>query len=61
MSAECRTMSDEPNMKERELRHRTKAFALRVIQLCSSLPQTNEARVLGRQLLRSGTSVGALP
>ncbi|HKO57993.1 MAG TPA: four helix bundle protein [Thermoanaerobaculia bacterium] len=38
---------------------RTKAFALRVIHLCSALPRTNVAGVMGRQLLRSGTSVGA--
>ena len=49
-------------MKEfdaRDLRARTKAFALRIIRLYSSLPKTTEAQVLGRQLLRSGTSVGA--
>jgi four helix bundle protein len=38
---------------------RTKAFALRIIGLYSALPKTTEAQVLGRQLLRSGTSVGA--
>ena len=43
----------------RDLRVRTKEFALRIIRLSSSLPKTNEARVLGGQLLRSGTSVGA--
>ena len=42
-----------------DLRVRTKEFALRVIRLSSALPKTNEAQVLGRQLLRSGTSVGA--
>ena len=42
-----------------DLRDRTKAFALRIITLFSSLPKTEEARVLGKQLLRSGTSVGA--
>jgi len=49
-------------MKEldaRDLRARTKAFALRIIRLYSSLPKTTEAQVLGKQLLRSGTSVGA--
>ena len=42
-----------------DLRARTKAFALRIIRLYSSLPKTTEAQVLGKQLLRSGTSVGA--
>jgi len=42
-----------------DLRERTKLFALRVIRLCRSLPATDEARTLGKQLLRSGTSVGA--
>ena len=42
-----------------DLRERTKAFALRVIKMFSALPKTEEARVLGRQVLRSGTSVGA--
>ena len=43
----------------RDLRERTKAFALRVIRLYSSLPKTTEAQVIGKQVLRSGTSVGA--
>jgi four helix bundle protein len=42
-----------------DLRVRTKQFALRVIRLFSALPRTAEAHVIGRQLLRSGTSVGA--
>ena len=42
-----------------DLRERTKKFALRIIRLFSSLPKSEEARILGRQLLRSGTSVGA--
>lgn len=43
----------------RDLAERTKAFALRVIRLYSALPRTTEAQVLGKQVLRSGTSVGA--
>jgi four helix bundle protein len=43
----------------RDLRERTKQFALRIIRLCSSLPTTAPAQVIGRQVLRSGTSVGA--
>jgi len=42
-----------------ELRARTKTFALRIIRLYVSLPKTTEAQVLGKQVLRSGTSVGA--
>jgi four helix bundle protein len=38
---------------------RTKQFALCVIRLFSALPTRAEANVIGRQLLRSGTSVGA--
>lgn len=42
-----------------DLRKRTKRFALRIIRLYSSLPQAGAAQVLGRQVLRSGTSPGA--
>ena len=42
-----------------DLRLRTKQFALRIIQLCRSLPACDEVRILGKQLLRAGTSVGA--
>jgi four helix bundle protein len=38
---------------------RTKAFALRVIRLYSALPKTTLGQVIGKQMLRSGTSVGA--
>jgi four helix bundle protein len=41
------------------LRQRTKAYALRIIKVYRSLPRTTDAQVLGKQLLRSGTSVGA--
>jgi four helix bundle protein len=40
-------------------RQRTKAFALRIIKLYVALPKSAEAQVLGKQVLRSGTSVGA--
>lgn len=46
-------------MNSDELKKRTKTFALRVIRLVESLPRGRTAEVLGRQLLRSGTSVGA--
>lgn len=45
--------------EEADLRERTKIFALRIVRLFSSLPKTTVAQVLGKQVLRSGTSVGA--
>jgi four helix bundle protein len=42
-----------------ELKHRTKAFAIRIVKLFQSLPKTEEARIIGRQVMRSGTSVAA--
>ena len=44
---------------KRDLQERTKQFALSVIRTFSIIPKTTEAQVLGKQLLRSGTSVGA--
>ncbi len=46
-------------MNEDTMKARTKAFALRVIKLTESLPATRAADVIGKQLLRSATSVGA--
>jgi len=46
-------------MNETELKTRTKVFALRVLKLIDSLPDTRSGRVLAGQLGRSGTSVGA--
>src|SRR5260370_22825421 len=45
--------------RQEELRCRTKRFALRIIRLFQHLPRSTEAQILGKQLLRSGTSVGA--
>lgn len=42
-----------------EMKNRTKQFALRVINLYRYLPKTTEAQILGKQLLRSVTSVAA--
>lgn len=42
-----------------ELKKRTKQFALRVVRMFRALPKTEEARVLGKQVLRSATSVAA--
>ncbi len=50
-------MSDEKTRQD--LRLRTKQFALRVIKLCGALPTTRPGRILGDQVLRSGTSVAA--
>lgn len=48
-------MSDEKTC----ILQRTKLFALRIIRLYGALPRTTEGQVIGKQLLRSGTSVGA--
>jgi len=45
--------------KPEDLKPRTKRYALRIIKLFCTLPKSDLARVLGRQVLRSGTSVGA--
>lgn len=42
-----------------DLKNRTRQFALRVIKLFSSLPNSIESQIIGKQLVRSGTSVGA--
>jgi len=44
---------------ERDLKTRTKGLALRIIKMYSRLPKKTVAQVLGKQVLRSGTSVGA--
>ena len=46
-------------MNKEDLKSRTKQFALRVVRLVEALPRGRTADVLGLQLLRSGTSVGA--
>src|SRR5208282_4038959 len=50
---------DDFRSQQEQLRDRTKQFALRIIRLVRNLPKSTEAQVLGKQLLRSGTSVGA--
>ena len=52
-------MAGRKRTERAELTKRTKAYALRIIRLYGALPKSQEAQVLGRQLLRSGTSVGA--
>jgi four helix bundle protein len=45
--------------KRQDLKVRTREFALQIVGLYTALPKTTEAQVLGKQVLRSGTSVGA--
>jgi four helix bundle protein len=52
-------MNREEGKKPEDLKTRTKTFALRVVRLYVALPKSAEAQVLGRQVLKSGTSVGA--
>ncbi len=42
-----------------DLKLRTKDFAIRIIRLFAALPKTTEAQIVGKQVLRCGTSVGA--
>ena len=46
-------------MNEEQLKKRTKEFAKRIIELCRTLPNNREGRLIGDQLFRSGTSVAA--
>ena len=46
-------------MDEQQFKDRTKSFGLRVIRLVESLPKSRTVDVVGKQLLRSATSVGA--
>jgi four helix bundle protein len=46
-------------MEDNDLRDRTKRFALLIIRTFTALPKAIEAQVIGKQVLRSGTSIGA--
>ncbi len=46
-------------MDEKELKERTKQFALRVMKLVDALPNSISGRAIANQLVRAGTSVGA--
>lgn len=66
MSAECGIRNTEwsdrirwVNMVQGDLKNRTKRLALEIIKICETLPKGRTAEVLGRQLLRAGTSAGA--
>jgi four helix bundle protein len=52
-------MKEDARRKREEMIKRTKQFAVEIIRLYSSLPGTTVSRVLGGQVMRSGTSVGA--
>jgi len=47
------------NEKAEALKKRTKRFTLDILEFVRTLPRTDEAREIGRQLIRSGTGVGA--
>ena len=47
-------------MNESLFKQRTKQLALRLIEIVESLPKNRTADVLGRQLIRSGTSIGVI-
>jgi four helix bundle protein len=46
-------------MNAEDLKKRTKAFALRILKLVAALPTTVQGKVIGGQLAKAGTSVGA--
>lgn len=52
-------MNKQSQKPPQDLKTRTKVFALRVIRLYVALPKSTEAQVIGKQLIKSGTSVGA--
>ena len=55
-----RTDNGEKTMKEMTLQSRSFAFAVRIVNLCRYLSDVKKESVLSRQLLRSGTAIGAL-
>ena len=59
MKTENGKLKVEDGRVKGDLKKRTKEFALKIVRLYSDLPRRREAQVIGDQLLRSGTSVGA--
>jgi four helix bundle protein len=51
--------SNENNLTRADVQKRMRDFALRIIRLSASLPNDRASDVLGKQVLKSGTSVGA--
>ena len=58
-NAERGMRNQEAMAKPNDLKERSKRFALRILKLVDSLPNTLSARTIGRQLVRSATSVPA--
>jgi four helix bundle protein len=56
---DCGFWITEESMNQEELKARTRAFALRIIRLAESLPDSPTAKVVRNQMIRCGTSVGA--
>ena len=52
-------MQTQETYRAEGLKKRTKQFAIRIVRLFQALPKRDEARVIGRQVLRSGTPVAA--
>ena len=52
-------MSGNALDKAKQLQDRSKRFAIRIINMFRALPKTDEARIIGKQVLRSGASVAA--
>jgi len=52
-------MRNEEKQKVRDLKERLRDYSLRIIRMYCALPKTSVAQVLGKQVLRSGTSPGA--
>jgi len=59
MKKESADLERTTHSQQHDLRERTKAFALRIVRLYAVLPKTTEAQILGKQVLRAGTSAGA--
>ena len=57
--ADCGLREISRKMNAEELKQRTKQFGIRVVKLVEALPRNQSASTMGRQLLRSSTSVGA--
>jgi four helix bundle protein len=57
--AELQRSKKKMNEQHNDLRERTTNFALRIVRLYSTLPKSVTAQTMGKQVLRSGTSVGA--
>jgi hypothetical protein len=58
--SECGMWNGPDPTCERDLKKRTKAFALRILKLVDTLPKTMTGRTLASQIVRSGTSVAKM-